>query len=226
MSAPDEGHVGVGAGPAGVGAGGSAQGDSGVGVGPADSATGASAAGSSPPPTRRGSLPDIGFRMPGGVVRILLAAVGVGLCLIGIPLGFWFVVGLTLTALALAAPPLLGAWGLIVLLALATLTRPETAFDVRFFVLLAGIHLLHVLGAQTLVLPLRAWAQVAVLRAPLLRFVVVQVPVQILAFVVLLLAAPGGPSATVPIAAVVGAMALGAVVLVLIVPLLRERPRS
>jgi hypothetical protein len=231
VSAPDEGHVGVGAGPAGVGADGSAQdgsaqGGSGAGVDSAGSATGVSDAGSSTPPTRRGSLPDIGLRMPGGAVRILLAAVGVGLCLIGIPLGFWFVVGLALTALALAAPPLLGAWGLIVLLALATLTRPETAFDVRFFVLLAGMHLLHVLGAQTLVLPLRAWAQVAVLRAPLLRFVVVQVPVQILAFVVLLLAAPGGPSEAVPLAAVVGAVALGTVVLVLIVPLLRERPRS
>jgi hypothetical protein len=258
VSAPDAGRSGASASGAGAigarasGAGASGAGTSGagaIGAGDGDfdaAATNPARRGARPdsrPDSRPGALPDIGLRMPGATVRVLLGLVGVALVFLTIPVGFWFVIGLILTALAVAAPALLGAWGLIVLLSIATLTRPESAFDGRFFVLLAGLHLLHVLGAQTLVLPWRAWVQVGVLRAPLLRFVVIQVPVQVLAFVVLLLVAPSGAGngagagtgtasgigdlgAAGPIAAVIGAVALGAVVVILIVPLLRERPRQ
>lgn len=170
-------------------------------------------------------LPEIGARVPGVVTRVAVGVVGALLCLDRFPPGFFLVIGLVLTAIAVVRPRTLAAWALLLVLAASQLLRDPSPLDVRFFVLLAGMHLLHLLAAQTLALPWRGWVQVAAFRRPLLRFLVIQIPVQVVAFLALLLLAPrpdGSAAVVVPVAGIVGAAALVVLTLLLVVPLLSD----
>ena len=85
--------------------------------------------------------------------------------------------------------------------------------------LLAGVHLLHVLAALTLGLPWRSWIQPSVFTRPLLRFVAIQIPVQLLAVVTLLLLAPnahGHRPLTVAEFTIIGAVALAGLTVMLL----------
>jgi hypothetical protein len=171
-------------------------------------------------------VPEIGGWIPGSVLRAALGVVGVLLCLDRFPQGFWFVVGLVLTGAAVAVPQWLTAWALLLLLGASQVLAQPSPHDGRFFLLLAGLHLLHVIAAQTLALPWRGRVQLAVLRRPLLRFVAIQAPVQAVAVAALTLLAPrpdGGASIVLPAVGVAGAGALVVITVLLIVPLLRER---
>lgn len=159
-------------------------------------------------------------RLPGSAVRVAFALAGLGLSVVDYRFTDWLVIAVVLTSVAAAAPRSLLAWGLILFLALGQLTRHD-ALSSRFLVLLAGLHLLHVLAMLSLEVPARSWMQPTVLVAPALRFVAIQVPSQILAIAAMLLVAPrpnGHRPLTIAAFALLGALALVGLVLVLLRP--------
>jgi hypothetical protein len=171
-------------------------------------------------------VPDIGWRVPGLVVRAAVAIVAVLLCVLCYRSPFWLVVGLLLSGLAVVLPRLMAAWALMLFLA-ASLLPHDPTLSLRFVALLAGLHLLHVLAAQTVQLPCRCWVQVRALARPLLRFAVIQLPVQGMAVTVLLLVPRSGAAhRALPAFGVIGAVALVILALLLAAPLLRERTRG
>jgi hypothetical protein len=74
---------------------------------------------------------------------------------------------------------------LLLVLGLSQLWRTPSAHDVTFYVLLASVHLLHVLGSYLRLFPRHARLQMAALVGPLRRYVLVQAVVQPLAVGVL-----------------------------------------
>ena len=169
-----------------------------------------------PPP----DLPAAGARMPGVAVRAMFLITGGLLSLVEHGLTGWLGVGIALSVAAAWSPRQLLGWALILFLAIGQLAQ-HPGLSWRFLVLLAGLHLLHVLGTLALELPWRSWIQPTVFVAPLRRFVVIQVPAQLLAVVALLLLAPGHDGhrpLTVTGFAVVGAIALAGVCLLLLGP--------
>jgi hypothetical protein len=166
-------------------------------------------------------LPAANARIPGVVVRVMLALIGVLVSLVAYGSSGWSVVGILLSLSAAWAPQNLLAWVLIVFLALGELGR-HAALTWQLLVLLAGVHLVHVLGMLALELPWRSWVQPAVFARPVLRFIAIQIPVQLLAVVALLLLAPnahGHRPLTIAEFTVIGAAALAGLAL-----LLRARP--
>lgn len=162
-------------------------------------------------------LSNVGARVPAIAVRALIVIAGVLLSLVGYGPTGWLVVGIVLSIAAACSPQHLFGWVLILFLAAGRLAhRPGLGW--QFLVLLAGLHLLHVLAMLALELPWRSWVQTAVFVAPLRRFLVIQVPTQLLAVLALLLLAPssnGHRPLTVAGFAVVGAMALAGLALLL-----------
>jgi hypothetical protein len=139
-----------------------------------------------PPP----ELPCAGARVPGFAPRVALVLAAALLSLVDFGATAWLGVGVALGMAAAAAPRTFAGWWLILFLALGRIGH-AAALDWSLFVLLAGVHLLHVLAMLTLELPWRGWVQPRALLAPLRRFAVIQVPAQILAVVALLVLAPG-----------------------------------
>jgi hypothetical protein len=172
--------------------------------------------GVAPPP----DLSHAGARIPGLAVRAVFLIAGVLLCLVDYGLSGWLVVGIVLSVAAAWSPQHLLGWALILFLAAGRLAH-HPGLSWRFLVLLAGLHLLHVLAMLALELPWRSWVQPAVLVAPLRRFLVIQVPSQLLAVLALLLLAPsadGHRPVTIAGFAVVGAVALVGLALLLTGP--------
>jgi hypothetical protein len=173
------------------------------------------------PPT---DLPGVGARIPALAVRVVFAVAGVLLTLDDYGLSGWLAVGIVLSFAAAWAPQQLLGWGLILFLAAGRLLQ-HSSLSWQFLVLLAGLHLLHVLGMLALELPWRSWVQPAVFVAPLRRFLAIQVPTQSLAVLTLLLLAPGTHGhrpVTVAALTVVGAVALAGLALLLVGPRLDE----
>jgi hypothetical protein len=169
------------------------------------------------PPTE---LPGAGARIPGFVVRLAFVVAAVLLTLVDYRLTGWFAVGVVIALAAAWAPQYLLGWALILFLAAGQLTR-HAALSWRFLVLLAGLHLLHVLAMLALHLPWRSWLQPAVFLGSLRRFLVIQVPTQLLAIIALLLLAPGSDGhrpVVVAGFALIGALALTALALLFTVP--------
>jgi hypothetical protein len=146
----------------------------------------------------------IGPWVPQWSIRVAVAAVGALLFVVAVP-GPVVGVGVLLSLLAGALPRTRAAWGAIVLLAVGEGLRGQSAIGVPLFVLILGVHVLHVLGAYSTLLPLAGRLQLAALVRPLRGIVLVQVPVQALALVLLLATGGVRPS---PAAAVLGAVAL------------------
>jgi hypothetical protein len=155
-------------------------------------------------------LAHLGARVPGFAVRALLAIVGALLTLVVYGLTGWLAAGIALSIAAAWSPRRLFGWALILYLAAGRLPhRPSLSW--QFLVLLAGVHLLHVLSMLAVELPLRSWVQTAVFVAPVRRFLLIQVPTQSVAAVALLLLAPsadGHRPLTIAGTAVFGALAL------------------
>ncbi len=171
------------------------------------------------PPSDR---PAAGARVPALAVSVTLVIVGLALTMVGYGINGWLVLGAALSAGAAWAPQSLLGWALILFVAAGELTRHNT-LGWRALVLVAGIHLVHILAMFTLELPRRSWVHPAVFVAPLRRFIAIQVPVQALAVVALLLLAPsaaGHRPLTAGAISVVGAAAFVGLALVL----LRARP--
>jgi hypothetical protein len=154
-------------------------------------------------------------RIPGFVIRVAFVIVGVLLSLDVFGLSGWLVVAIVLAVAATLAPQYLLGWVLILFLAAGQLAH-HAELNWRFMVLLAGLHLLHVLSMWVLELPWRSRVQPSVIVAPLLGFLVIQVPVQLLAVVALVLLAPstnGHRPLTITGFAMVGAVALAVLAL-------------
>ena len=121
------------------------------------------------------------------------------------------------------APESLLGWALILFLALGRFAH-HPALTWQFLVLLAGVHLLHVLAMLTLEMPLgEAGCSRPFSSRRCVRFVAIQVPTQVLAVVALLLLAPsadGHRPLTVGPVAVIGTFALAWLALLM----LRPRP--
>jgi len=165
-------------------------------------------------------LPVAGALIPAVAVRVVFVFAGVLLSLVVFGLTGWLGVGIVLSAAAAWSPRYLLGWALILFLAAGRLDQ-HSGLSWRFLVLLAGLHLLHVLAQLALELPGRSWVQPAVFVRPLLRFLVIQVPTQLVAVLVLLLLAPrpdGHRPLTVAGFAVVGAVALALLALLLTKP--------
>ncbi|MCW2538306.1 MAG: hypothetical protein JWN95_31 [Frankiales bacterium] len=172
--------------------------------------------------------PRLGARVPGIAVRAVVALLGALLSFVCYHQAFLIIVGLVITVFAVVLPRRLGAWALLLFLAASQLPRDHSPLDWQFLVLLAGLHLVHVLAAPMVEIPLRSWVQLAVFRPALLRYLAIQVPVQALAVLTLLLLAPrsdGSRHVSVPAVGIVGGAAFVVVTLLLAVPLLRERAR-
>ncbi|MEV8215580.1 hypothetical protein [Leifsonia sp. NPDC077715] len=167
------------------------------------------------------TTPDLGTHtVPGWSVRALFAVVGLTLVLAGVPSGPWTAIGALLVGVAVWRPRWLTAWVLIGVLVLSSLVEPGT-LTVRMLALIAGAHALHLLGSWMLVVPAAARLQPAVLLPSLRRFVLLQVPVQVVAVAVLL---PAG-RISVPAFAIVSGLAALALVGMLVPALLRRPNR-
>lgn len=174
------------------------------------------------------SRPQIGQRVPGWALRVAVVGVGVALSVSQLPLGLWFGFGLTLAVLAGFFPRLPAAWGLIILLSAGVLWRQPSPLDLHFYLLLAGVHLLHLLASFALVMPVRARLQLRGFALPLRRYLLIQVPVQLGAGLALFVFSPriGHVADAIPAAAAVGAVSLVVLAVVLTGPLLRARLRG
>jgi hypothetical protein len=165
-------------------------------------------------------LPGARATVPGVAVRI--GFVVAAALLLGLDFGFggWLVIGILLAIAAAVAPQTMLGWAVILMLAIGRLQH-SASLSWQLLVLMAGLHLLHVLAALMLELPWRSWVQPAVFRAPLLRFAALELPTQGVAVVVLLLLAPGHAGhrpVTAGGFALVGALALAVLAVALLVP--------
>jgi len=165
------------------------------------------------------------FRIPGSAPafapRVVVAAVAAVLCVTQLPFGIWFVLAALLAGLALVVPRLLTAWGFVLIVGLSMLFREPSVIDWRPYLLLAGVHLIHIYAAQCVVTPVRGRVEVRVLVQPLRRFIIVQVPSQIILAVVLWLHRPdaaGWSGARLPLLATAGALALVLLTLLAVLP--------
>ena len=127
--------------------------------------------------------------IPGAAVRLALVAVAVALALLVYGPHGWFYVGVLLALLAASVPDYMFGWLLILFLALGELGH-RAVLDWRILVLIAGVHMLHILAGLSYVVPWRSWLSPVALLAPLRRFVVIQVPCQLIAVGALELLAP------------------------------------
>jgi hypothetical protein len=170
------------------------------------------------------ALPDVGPRVPGVVVRLLPAVVGVPLCVVGYQQPALLGIGLALLALMVVRQDPVPLCVFIVYVA-GSRFQHDASLEWGFFVLLFGLHLVDVLKRAAMVAPLRGWVQLAALRRPLLRFIVVQLAVQPVAALALWLLAPAAHRRPLTLAffGVLGAVAVIVIALVLVTPLIRQR---
>jgi hypothetical protein len=167
--------------------------------------------------------------VPALLLPFAYMAVTLALSMFVLPSGFYVVVAVTIGTAAVLTGNQLLAWLLPVALGTAGLTsspgatRVAATSDSTVFVLLAGLHLLHMLGGLSREVPFTARIELAALTAPFRRYAVVQLFSQAFAFMALRALGddPQG-SAFLPIAA---AVVLGALALSLIRGVF-ERPGS
>ena len=158
--------------------------------------------------------PEVALRaaVPTVLIRVLLAAVGVGLAALLLQ-GLGVVVGVLLALLAAVLPGRVAPWLLVAVLALGEALRDPRTVGAELLLLVAGVHALAALAELAAALPATGRLELAALRRPALRFLAVQVPVQALGLVVLLLI---GRTPPLPAAAVGGAVLLVALPILLI----------
>jgi hypothetical protein len=165
-------------------------------------------------------IPELGLTLPAWSLRVAFALVAVPLAATTAPSGPWPALAVLLTGVAVVVPRWRVAWVLIAVLAFSTLLEPGTVTP-RLLALIAAVHALHLLAAWMLVLAPTVRFQPAVLLPSLRRFVMIQVPVQVAAVVLLLVARP---AAAPWLALVSGAAIVGLVVL--LAAILLARPRA
>jgi hypothetical protein len=159
------------------------------------------------------SVPTIGLWVPTAAIHVLFFVVSVGLCILVLPAPLWLSIGLSLAVAGALAPNTVPTWWLLLLLGVSQLSRDPSATDTVYYLLLAGLHLLHVVGSFARVVPWSGRMQIAGVVRPLQRFVLVQAVVQPFAFVALLLF--GEIRGSIPGLSIVAAVTLATVAAVL-----------
>lgn len=138
------------------------------------------------------SAPAIGAWVPTATVHIAFLAVATGLCLLVLEPPFWRAVGLLLAVTGTLVPSRVSPGWLLLVLALSQLGREPSATDIVFYLLLAGVHLLHLLSSLAMGLPRHGRIQVIALLPPFRRFVLIQAFVQAVAAGALRIVSGGG----------------------------------
>lgn len=151
--------------------------------------------------------PQIGHWVPTATVHLAFLGVSVGLCALVLD-DFRLVGGLLLAVTGTFVPHFVPRWCVIILLALSQLWREPSVTDPVFYLLLAGVHLLHVTGSLAALMPWRGRMQTVAFVRPLRRFVLVQIVVQATAVATLL--SFGGGHGSVPGLSILAALVLGA----------------
>jgi hypothetical protein len=167
-----------------------------------------------------------GAWIPSIAVHAALAITGALLTYVDYGLTGWLVAGVVLSVVVAWVPQHLFGWVLILFLAAGRLAH-HPGVSWQFLVLLAGLHLLHVLSMLSLELPWRSRVQPMVFVAPLRRFIAIQVPTQLLAVLALVVLAPrpdGHRPLTVAGFSAVGALAMAGLALLVTRPHHGERP--
>ena len=171
-----------------------------------------------------GSDPAIGPSISAATLRVLFLVVAAGLSLLVLDRPVWLSVGLLLAAGGTFLPELVSRWWVLLLLGVSQLWREPSVVDVAFHLLLAGLHLLYVVGSLAQQLPWHARVQRVAFARCIRRFVRVQAVTQAVA--VGALVAFGGGRGAVPGLSIVAATALGLVAAVLARGLHRAQARS
>lgn len=154
--------------------------------------------------------------VPIALLYVAYGAVAASLCALVLDAGVWRTVGLSLAVASTMVPTRVSAGWLLLVLGASQLLRIPSATDHRFYLLLAGLHLLHLLCSYMRLLPWRGQIEAAALSGVLARYAVVQLFVQTGAAGALLLFA--GKQGAVP-----GLSLVSAVVMVLLVGLFYRR---
>lgn len=163
-----------------------------------------------PPTVSQASDPSIGPWLPTAAVHLAFLAVAAGLCLLLFDSRFGLGVGLLIAIAATLVPRVVSPLWLLLVLGLGQFWRAPSATDVVFYLLLAGVHLLHVLSSFAKLMPWNGRIQLTALIRPLRRFVLVQAVSQIVAVGALLTFDGGGGTASglsILAAAVLGVLA-------------------
>jgi hypothetical protein len=169
--------------------------------------------------------PAVGRSVPASIVRLVIALIMVALCFAIIGWQLWLAAGLFLALATLVFPRAPAAWALAAMLAIFALGGYGAASGWEFFVVLAGAHALHLFGMTLSWLPIGGPVQLRVLGRMLRTFVIIQVPAQLISFVVLTLLAgkSAGTALTSPVFGLLAAVSFVLLVLVVIVPTARGR---
>jgi hypothetical protein len=157
--------------------------------------------------------PRIGHAVPASVVRAVMALVVLGLSFGVVGWQPLLALALLLSIATLVFPRAPAAWILAALLAILSLGPIGVAPGWKFFVALAGVHLLHLIGMTLSWLPGSGPVQLRVIGRLLRGFVLIQVPAQLVAYLVLnLLAGAGAAAFTSPLFGLVAAVGLATLV--------------
>jgi hypothetical protein len=167
--------------------------------------------------------PSAGATVSVTTVRIVVGVVLAGLCFSVLRTPLQLAIGLVLAAASLAFPKIPAAWGLAFLLAVSALGSFHVAPDWRFFVVLAGAHALHLFGLMLIWLPAGGRIQRRLLVRMLRSYLIVQLPTQLVAFVLLSVLSGNSVTAalTSPFFGLLAALALVCLVVVVLVPVVR-----
>lgn len=161
-----------------------------------------------------------GLCVPAMAPRVLSLVIGGTAAVLLVPEPF-AVIGVALAVLGAVIPASLGVWGTAAVIALAQLAHAPDAADWHPYAALACVHLLHVVGAIAFVVEPTGTMQVRVFARPLLRWVTIQVPAQVVLAAALALSSSGmARSSWLP---GVFALVAAAAVAVFVVVLLRRR---
>lgn len=154
--------------------------------------------------------------VPTAVIYVAYGAVAASLCALVLEAGVWRAVGLSLAVASTMVPTRVSAGWLLLVLGASQLLRMPSATDHRFYLLLAGLHLLHLLSGYLRLLPWRGHIEAAALTGVFRRYAVVQLFAQAGAAGALLLFA--GKQGAVP-----GLSLMSAVLVVVLVGLFTGR---
>lgn len=134
--------------------------------------------------------------VPIALLNAAYGSVAVALCWLVLPPGEWRMLGVSLAIASAVIPARVASGWLLLVLGAGQLFRGPSATDYRFFLLLAGLPLLHLLSSITRVLPWRGALEAAALGGMLKRFALLQCVAQPMSAGALLLLS--GRTGTVP----------------------------
>jgi hypothetical protein len=167
--------------------------------------------------------PEVGRAVRASVIRLIVALVCVGLSFAVIGWQPLLAVAMFLSLATLVFPKTPMAWALGILLAAFSLGAFGAAPSWKFFVVLAGAHLLHVIGMMLAWLPVGGPVQLRVIGRLLRPYVIIQIPAQLVSLAVLtVLAGKSVVSAlTSPVFGVVAAAGFVVLVVFVVIPAVR-----